>query len=171
METKYKFNNSLYKSDNYHSNYYNNNSDSDSVFINYMENENSRKNNNIYMGKYRFYSNSNNYRQPDNNTSNLKDSSKIQPNNVKKFNVFLVDNENEESPKSNVIRKPRVRFSFDEDTKSKSNNSLHISNNKKLKKSNNPIQNRKSINLISSSSSNSSNNEYFEEKVKKPLVK
>ncbi|OUM69177.1 hypothetical protein PIROE2DRAFT_2871 [Piromyces sp. E2] len=164
MENRYKHNNSMFEGE-IPSNYYKS-SDSENIYVNHFINENNRKNNSIYMGKYRYYNKNNNYNGNIDDygkqefdldgyktTNLLNKGSKISK--TKKFNVFLVDNDNEEPVKPKKINKPRVRFSFDDDIKPK-----YILNN------NNSDNNFDKNNNIKSSSRSSFNYEH----IKKPRI-
>ena len=99
----------------------------------------------------------------------------IKSNMIKKFNVFLVDNEEDEIQKSKSnIEKHQVRFSFSKVTEPKSKSeSYNMKNNKIIRKLNNN-RNKNNENsmdgYISNTSSNSSYYEYFGGRIKKPTV-
>ncbi|ORX61061.1 hypothetical protein BCR36DRAFT_6178 [Piromyces finnis] len=106
METKNKFNASLLLND---SNYYYNNN------IN---------NDNTYIRKYHFNNRGSDGLENFNENSKV---SKLQPNIIKKFNICLVDDDNNNPEKSIKIKDSYVKTNFDEELNF--NNKSYISNN------------------------------------------
>ncbi|ORY28878.1 hypothetical protein LY90DRAFT_513026 [Neocallimastix californiae] len=144
---------------------------------------NSNSNNNYINSYYSDYNSNNNleYYNSKEKDSNLEETV-VKPTVVKKFSICLVDDDNKSIQSINKI-KPRVRFSFNEDTKPKQNHNrstshypikLNNDNDDDNKLSQN-VRNRKTssteMNSVTTvTSDDSSYYEYFGGRIKKPSI-